>query len=135
MASACSNDDSLSASEAQFDDAFIQPLEAAGLNYSVEEVCHYARTNPDEPWHFQIRVEVDADPDEVANVLASTVDIIERDRDPMTLQHYAGEPSRGWNGVLESDGEGAALSVVKNNVDLGGDLPSVGWLPVCAFQQ
>lgn len=134
-ASACSNDATLSASEAQFDEAFIQPLEAAGLDYSVQEVCHYARENPGEAWHLQIRVDVDADPDEVANALAATVDVIERDRDPMIVQQYAGEPGRGWDGVLESDGGGTGLGVAKNNVDVGGDRPAVGWLTVCAFPE
>ncbi len=96
MTSACSNDDTLSASEAQFDEAFIQPLEAAGLDYSVQEVCHYGRESPDEPLHLEIRVRVEADPDEVANALVATVDIIERDRDLMILQQYVGEPGRGW---------------------------------------
>ncbi len=135
VASACSSDDSLSASEAQFEEAFLQPLVAAGLDYSVEEVCHYERQNSGAPWHLQVRVSVEADPNEVADALVATVDIIERDRDPMILQQYAGEPNRGWDGVLESETGDTALGLTKHHVDVGGDLPSVGWLPVCMFSQ
>jgi hypothetical protein len=131
----CSSPGTLSASETQFEDAFIQPVEAAGLHYSVEQVCHYARDRSDEPWHLQITVVVDADPNEVADALAATVDIIERDRSPMILQQFAGEPGRGWDGVLERQGESTVLGVVKDNVDVEGDRPSVGWLPVCVFTE
>ncbi len=129
----CSSDDSVSASEAQFELAFIEPLEAAGLDYTVDEVCHYEREESEEPWHLQISVAVDAGPGEVADALTSTIDVIQRDRSPMGLQQYEGEPGRGWNGVLEPRGEGTILGVTRNNVEVDGTRPPVGWLPVCAF--
>jgi hypothetical protein len=133
VVSGCSREDSVGVSETQFEDAFVRPLDASGLDYSVVGACHYARQDVGEPWNFQIRVVVDADPNEVADALEATVDIIERDRSPMILQQYAGEPGRGWDGTLESHGEGTVLGVVKNNVTVDGDRPSVGWLPVCEF--
>ncbi len=127
----CSSGRDVSGSEAQFDEAFLRPLDMAGLDYQIDEVCHYERRAPGEPWHLQIAVSIDASPRVVARALAADVDIIRTDRDPMVLQQFAGRPGDGWDGSLEAQDQGTLLGVAKNNVAVDGDRPPIGWLPIC----
>lgn len=131
MASACSNDVGVSASEGQFDESYLQPLDAAGLTYSVEEVCHYSRQTSNEGWQLQVSLVVDAGLEDAADALGTEIEVILRDRKPMVLQQYEGEPNLGWNGVLESRGGSSVIGVTKNNVTVDGERPPVAWLQVC----
>lgn len=131
----CSDEASPQGAEAQLDEAYLEPLIDAGFAIEVTEVCHYRRETAGEPWHFQVRLHVGAEPGAVADALADSVGVIRRDHDPIIAQQYVGEPGRGWDGNLDpgtGDAEGSTeIGLVKNNVEVAGDLPPVGWLQVC----
>ena len=101
LVAACADDSSVDDSEAQLEEGYLVPLEAAGLSYTVDEVCHYERRTADEPWHLQVTMTVDAVPADVAAAIEGQVGVVRRDRQPMVVQQYAGEPNRGWDGSID----------------------------------
>lgn len=113
-------------------DHFLDPLRRAGVDYAVEDTCHLQRDSETEPWHLEVRVRIDGDPDRVAPLLEAEDVVLVGDRAPMTIQQEPGDPADGWNGVLEAGGDGAStLGLTYNNVVLEGAGEAGGWAEVC----
>jgi hypothetical protein len=68
----------------------------------------------------------------VADTLEAQDVVLVRDRVPMTVQQVRGDPARGWNGVLDTSGDGALLGLTFNNVKPSGLAEAGGWAEVCA---
>jgi hypothetical protein len=108
------------------------PLQSSGIDWTVENTCHLDLPSlPDEPWHLEIRVRIDADRERVANILEADGVVLRRDRDPMSVQQERGDPAHGWNGVLESADGGTVPGLTYNNVPPGGLAEAGGWAEVC----
>lgn len=125
-----------SASTMDFDSAldghFLEPLQQADIAFAVENTCHLQRDTDSEPWHLEVRVRIDADRDRVAPLFEAQDVILDRDRNPMTIQQQPGDPAGGWNGVLEASDDGASsLGLTYNNVVVDGVAEAGGWAEVC----
>jgi hypothetical protein len=110
---------------------YLGPLGSAGIAFAVEDTCHLERGTTSEPWHLEVRVQVDADPARIADVLETQDVVLVRDRAPMTVQQDRGDPTQGWNGILQASDGGAQLGLTYNNVTPGGLAEAGGWAEVC----
>lgn len=111
---------------------FLDPLRSAGVQFAVENTCHLQRESDTEAWHLEVRVLIDGAPDRIAQLLEDEDVVVDRDRDPMTIQQEVGDPADGWNGVLEAgEGDGAALGLTYNNVAVESIREAGGWAEVC----
>jgi hypothetical protein len=110
---------------------FLEPFETAGIPYTVESTCHLQRRTASENWHLEVRVQIDADRREVADILEAQGMVLARDRDPMHVQQEPGEPGLGWNGALESSNGGTQLGLTYNNVEPVGPAEVGGWAEAC----
>jgi hypothetical protein len=117
--------------DAALEDRYLEPLRSADIDLTVENTCHLQRATDAEPWHLDIRVQVDADAGRVADILEAQDVVLHRDRDPMMVQQDRGHATRGWNGVLETSEGGAMLGLTYNNVRSGGLGEAGGWAEVC----
>lgn len=113
---------------------YIQPLRDEGMNVEVESTCHYrVQSDSDsEPWHLESHIRVDADRDDVADVLEGSVAVIKRDRPDWIMQQLAGDPGGGWNGTLVDLGGQTSIGVVRNNVAPSPNA-NLGWQQVCPY--
>lgn len=98
----------------------------------VENTCHLERDSDDEPWHLEIQVGIDAEADEVAQILQAEGVAVARDREPMLVQQEPDDPAGGWNGALGPSRDGGSfLGLTYNNVALDGLPDAGGWAEVC----
>ncbi len=113
---------------------FLDPLRDADISYAVENTCHLQRHSDTEPWHLEVRVRIDADRDRLPGLFEARDVVVVRDRNPMTTQQEPGDPAEGWNGVLESRGDGESLlglGLTYNNDVLDGVAEAGDWAEVC----
>lgn len=113
---------------------YLEPLRAAGIVYEVDRTCHYRTHLDDEPWHLEVQITAAASGQQVADVLAGTIDVIRPDGlGSWHVQDERNSPEDGWNAGFHEDGpERTVLSGVFNNVDRDLDT-NVGWQATCAF--
>jgi predicted Zn-dependent protease len=123
--------DGIESVNAALEDRYLDPLQAADIDFAVENTCHLQRATASEPWHLEVRVQIDADANRVADILQAQDVVLVRDRDPMMVQQDRGDATRGWNGVLEKSDAGALLGLTYNNVTPGGLGEAGGWAEVC----
>ncbi|HEX5614137.1 MAG TPA: hypothetical protein VFZ83_03185 [Acidimicrobiia bacterium] len=117
--------------EGQLQNGFLQPLADAGVATEVIRACHYERVSASDPWHLSVRVDTAASVADVVAVLRAQGAVVRDDRDAPIVQQYPGQPSRGWNGVVEPSATGSVLALVKNNVATDEASVAPGWLPIC----
>jgi hypothetical protein len=103
---------------------------AAGLNWNWG-ISWTACGASEESWHFEVQLQIDADPGEVADILEAQGVALRRDRDPMVVQQEPGEPALGWNGAIGSSDGGAMLGLTFNNDTPDGPAEVGGWAEVC----
>ena len=129
---------SVTASERQLREGYLEPLIEAGLAVEVLDACHYSRddfvapASPEADWHFSVRIAVSESPDTVAQFLREEIGaVIVDDRTPIEVQQYRGQPNRGWNGrIADADGE-SIVTVVKNNIATSDQDIPIGWQSIC----
>lgn len=113
---------------------YLEPLQSADVSFTVSSTCHLdVPSLPEEPWHLEVLIEVNADTERVADVLAAQDVVLRRDRDPMVVQQEPGKPQQGWNGGLASADDGALLSLTYNNVTPGSFAEAGAWTEACPF--
>lgn len=133
----CPSSRSVTASERQLREGYLEPLTEAGLAVEVLDACHYSRDDfgapaPEGGWHFSVRIAVSETPDTVAQFLREETGAVILDgRTPIVVQQYRGQPNRGWNGSIAGADGGSVVTVVKNNIATSDqDLP-IGWQSIC----
>ncbi len=126
---------SVSASERQLREGYLEPLTEAGLAIEVLDACHYYRfeaPDPERDWHLSVKIAVSDSPDTVAQLLRQkTGAVIVDDRTPILVQQYRGQPNRGWNGTIADADGGSIVTVVKNNVATSERSIPIGWQSIC----
>lgn len=125
---------SVATAERMLVERYLEPLRAAGIAYEVDRTCHYRTHLDDEPWHLEVQITAAASGQQVADVLAGTIDVIRPDGPgSWHVQDVRNDPQGGWNaGLDEAAPDRTLLSGVFNNVDPDLDA-NVGWQATCAF--
>lgn len=132
LASGCSSATTIAAVDAALAERYLEPLRSADIGFTVDNTCHLDLPSlPDEPWHLEVQIKVNADTERVADVLEAEDVVLVRDRDPMVVQQERGKPQLGWNGVLESADDGSLLGLTHNNVTSGSFAEAGAWAEVC----
>ena len=132
LASSCSSGTTVESVDAALAGHYLEPLQSSDIDFTVDNTCHLDLPSlPDEPWHLEVRVSVDASREQVADILEAEGVVLVRDRDPMQVQQEQGDPAQGWNGGLESADEGTVLGLTFNNVTPGSFAEAGGWSEVC----
>jgi hypothetical protein len=109
---------------------YLEPLNAAGIATSVVRTCRFA-DSVEAAWHLSIEVRVDAAEDRVADVLTHEGVVVVRGREPMIVQQIFNEPGKGWDGILEKNGDHTRLGLERSYVDHAGWKDAIGWGEVC----
>ena len=129
ISASCSSTGEAKAEE-QLLDGFVGPLAEAGLGVEVMRTCHYFPLSGPGKRTLAATITVDAEPNRVADILTAEDMVVRDDIDYVVIQQFSGQPSRGWSGGFEPDGDHASINLVKNNVEVSGRL-DLAWMPVC----